>query len=193
MTNTQPDAQKSLLLIAILIVGGILFAGGVMVGRASVPEKDCVEPDHLKRIDQRDVLDEQRAGEQNLIYPKTLSEPKAKETAPKTKILKIKKDPPVVPDALSKHDDKPVSGSVRENPEAFNYTLQIASFRELEQAEKQVSQLKQSGVNRARIESSEVEGKGLYYRVRVGKFKDKPTAESYKASKNLDGLIVKVQ
>jgi cell division septation protein DedD len=58
----------------------------------------------------------------------------------------------------------------------LRYTLQIASYQEKEIAEEDVKKMKQKGYA-AFIVSSELPGKGTWYRVRLGSFSSKTAAE----------------
>jgi cell division septation protein DedD len=55
------------------------------------------------------------------------------------------------------------------------FTLQVASLKELSQAEKMVSLLKQSGYEAYAV-TAHLGGKGTYHRVRVGHFEDRGDA-----------------
>jgi cell division protein FtsN len=57
------------------------------------------------------------------------------------------------------------------------FTLQVASLKELSQAEKMVSLLKRSGYEAYAV-TAQVGGKGTYHRVRVGHFKDRDDAKT---------------
>jgi cell division protein FtsN len=59
---------------------------------------------------------------------------------------------------------------------ALRYSVQVGSFRGWEQAEKLRDRLARKGYS-ARIQTSRVPGKGLWYRVRVGYFSDRTTAD----------------
>jgi len=58
----------------------------------------------------------------------------------------------------------------------LRYTLQIASYQEKEAAEEDVKKMKKHGYA-AFIVSSELPGKGMWHRVRVGSFSNKSAAE----------------
>lgn len=58
----------------------------------------------------------------------------------------------------------------------MRYTLQISSYQEKDMAEADVKKMKQRGYA-AFIISSEIEGKGKWYRVRVGSFPSRASAE----------------
>ena len=80
--------------------------------------------------------------------------------APEQKAPAAKKEPVITRSANSK----------------IRYTLQIASYQEKDMAEADVKKMKQHGYS-AFVVSSEIEGKGTWYRVRVGSFTNKAAAE----------------
>lgn len=67
-----------------------------------------------------------------------------------------------------------VSSSARSS--AAGYSVQVGSFRTLEQAEQLRSRLVQKGYP-ARVQASVLPGKGLWYRVRVGHFPERLLAD----------------
>lgn len=58
----------------------------------------------------------------------------------------------------------------------LRYTLQIASYQDKQMAEEEVRKIKQQGYA-AFIATSEIEGKGTWYRVRLGSFSARQAAE----------------
>ncbi|HSA24137.1 MAG TPA: SPOR domain-containing protein, partial [Myxococcota bacterium] len=59
--------------------------------------------------------------------------------------------------------------------------LQVASFRELAQAEALVTRLRAAGYPEVRVGSAETGAKGTYYRVRAGRFTERVVAEQVRA------------
>jgi cell division septation protein DedD len=72
-------------------------------------------------------------------------------------------------------EKKDVAGKQAQN-QKIRYSLQIASYQEKAMAEEDVKNMKKKGYA-AFIVLSELEGKGTWYRVRVGSFSSKPAAE----------------
>ncbi len=64
----------------------------------------------------------------------------------------------------------------KETPSKLRYTLQIASYQEKEMADEGVRKMKQRGFA-AFVVATNVEGKGTWYRVRLGSFSNKTSAE----------------
>ncbi|MBN1626215.1 MAG: SPOR domain-containing protein, partial [Deltaproteobacteria bacterium] len=68
------------------------------------------------------------------------------------------------------------------------YTIQVSSSREAEGADKHVAALKAHGLNA--VSSYEaVEGKGMWYRVYVGRFRTKHEAETVASGMKAEGII----
>jgi cell division protein FtsN len=66
--------------------------------------------------------------------------------------------------------------AIRESNPKMRYTLQLASYQEKEMAEADVKKMKQHGFA-AFIVASEVTGKGTWFRVRLGSYSSKASAE----------------
>lgn len=80
-------------------------------------------------------------------------------------------------------------------PEERFYSVQVGSFRRVEQAYRLQDQLIKKGYQ-ARIGLSIVEGKGAWYRVRVGRYADRgsanKTAQRLQKKENIDVLVMRV-
>lgn len=76
------------------------------------------------------------------------------------------------------------------------YTVQVASFRDQQQAQRLVSRLTGAGFA-AYIVQSEVKGVGVRFRVRVGSFTDfekaRATASRIKLGESLDALVTRAE
>jgi DedD protein len=81
--------------------------------------------------------------------------------------------------AMAQHASTP-TGAEAERGGPGQFQLQVSSFRKESVAEKFASALRQRG-HRAYVESADVPGKGTWYRVRVGPFKNKYEAMNYRA------------
>lgn len=75
------------------------------------------------------------------------------------------------PQAQARKETAPASSSTK-----LRYTLQIASCQERGMAEDEVKKMKQRGYA-AFIASSELPGKGMWHRVRIGSFSNRAAAE----------------
>ena len=72
-------------------------------------------------------------------------------------------------------------------PAAGYYTIQVAAFKKAADADKLVSELKRKGFSAHRA-LGKVPGKGLWYRVRIGKYSDKTAAGKTVAKLKREGL-----
>jgi cell division protein FtsN len=79
-------------------------------------------------------------------------------------------------------------------PEALFYSVQVGSFRNVEQASRLQNQLIKKGYQ-ARIGLSIVEGHGAWYRVRVGRYADRGAADKsarrLQENENIDVLVMR--
>ncbi|MBN2493598.1 MAG: SPOR domain-containing protein [Deltaproteobacteria bacterium] len=167
--------------LAALILAGAVFAAGVMVGRQMAVEEDRVE-DPLSHIDRRYEQDRASVDAGGLIFPETLASPG--DGGMPEEVLDTQDQPGVDPPAITA--DAGRSGSHPEILPAV-YCLQVASFREPEQAQALVKRLAAHHPH-VRSVTGEVPGKGRYHRVRLGSFADLQTAEDYQKRLAADGL-----
>lgn len=72
---------------------------------------------------------------------------------------------------------QPNAAKIRAEPTAKLYTIQVAAFKAAGDADKLVAELKQKGYGAYRV-IGKVPGKGLWYRVRVGRYNDRAKASS---------------
>jgi cell division protein FtsN len=92
--------------------------------------------------------------------------------APKTISISVPKQPP----PQAKREPAAASSSTK-----LRYTVQTASYQERNMAEDEVKRLKKRGFA-AFVVSSELPGKGVWHRVRLGSFSNKAVAERLQKS-----------
>lgn len=193
-SSIHTDGGKSFFWLAAFVLGGLIFAAGVMVGRSMAPAHVEGSADPLGQMDERD-REPVRVKKGELSYPKALS------GVLESSYAKVDGGQPSVAKAV---EDKPSEALAKAGPDAgllqgsdsgtsHNYCLQLASFREQHQAEQLVSQLKNKGLPDVRFVSGEVSGKGTYFRVRVGRFADRQAAELFDEQYGLEGLLIKAE
>jgi DedD protein len=112
--------------------------------------------------------------------------PKQKTAAPPPKEkqleITIEKEPAVAAKPKQTASKQPAPPAKKETASATSsssrvrYTLQVASYPDKDGAEHDVKKLKQNGYA-AFIVAAEVPGKGVWYRVRLGSFSNKSSAE----------------
>ncbi|MFH2047262.1 MAG: SPOR domain-containing protein [Pseudomonadota bacterium] len=207
--------------IIILIISGWMFILGIMVGRGTAPiqfdvknlKKDIiVEVKNTIAKEKEEVMTKinvlmdrlTSSGKQDLDFYEDLSSTKE---LPES--IKIK--------AVPKRDVIPSSGRVRidsspKEPEPAKtekkvitkepavplkaagqvFTIQVASVKDQNNAEKMVGELTKKGYS-AYSSSAEIKGRGMWHRVRIGEFSDRARAETIlnKLKKDkLNGIIV---
>jgi DedD protein len=109
--------------------------------------------------------------------------PEKQQAAPKEKRIEIKveKEAPSPVKPKETYSNQAQTSAKKESAKAstgvkLRYTLQTASYQEKEMAEDEVRRLKQRGYA-AFISSSQLPGKGIWYRVRLGSFSNRSAAE----------------
>ena len=111
------------------------------------------------------------------------NKPEKQQAAPREKRIEIKVEKeapsPLKPKQVA--SNQPQTSTRNESARAstsvkLRYTVQTASYQEKEMAEDEVKRLKQRGYA-AFIFSSQLPGKGMWYRVRLGSFSNRAAAE----------------
>ncbi len=106
---------------------------------------------------------------------------------------KPKPAPAIKPVAAAKPKEAPhPKPAVRTAPQKGHFTIQVAAVQETQSAEKLVARLRKQGYQAYQLRS-DVAGKGVWYRVRVGAFEDRSTADRMLAklkADNFGGMVV---
>jgi cell division protein FtsN len=192
MTTDRGSGGRSAFFgLALLILGGLLFAAGVMVGRRMALDEATESKDSLSKIDQRDREPNQIVDGGKLVFPEVLDSENP-ETKPQ----------PVSPKPLPAPAPKvvPLPKPAREPPLPkaelkarlrTKISLQVAAYGDRSQADSLVKKLIGQGHVKPHIVEREVPQKGTYYRVRVGPYSSKQQADRAKEMLEKD-LRVKV-
>ena len=117
-----------------------------------------------------------------------VTRPETPEPAPSVPAPKPKNEPPPAP-------MKAVAPQTRVVPAEDHFAVQVASVQDIKGAEKLVADLRNKGYQAYQIRS-EVTGKGVWYRIRVGGFKDRGDAEKVLKklkSDHFGGMVVSTQ
>lgn len=122
--------------------------------------------------------------------------PPASETPPLVASREPREDREAVAPPASKPAPEPEPAPVAAaKPEEKFYSVQVGSFRKVEQAYRLQSELMKKGYE-ARIGFSIVAGKGAWYRVRVGRFADRgsanETAQRLQQNEKVGVLVMRV-
>ena len=172
-TDRGTGGRSAFFGLAMLILGGLLFAAGVMVGRQMAIDESNEKKVPLFKIDQRDKEPKKPVDGDNLVFPEVLDKKKPGDYQPSPSSALS------VPGSKSEGVPAPAPETAPEP----NFTLQVAAYRERSQAEDLVKKLSGKGYKKARIVSGEVAGKGMYYRVRLGPL---PKTEAEKSKTRLE-------
>jgi len=116
------------------------------------------------------------------------SEPEAKKSEPEAKKSEpdVRKSEPAVkkPEAEPKPVTRPDNAEAKAEPKPEEpkqrFTLQLSSFQDKSEAEAFLDTIKAQGYQ-AQIKQAEVEGKGTFYRVRMGNYRSLDAATSAKS------------
>ena len=98
-------------------------------------------------------------------------------------------------ESTKKKTKQRIASKTQAIPSGKGYTVQVAAFKTEKDANRLMEKLKRSGYAAYRT-ITKIEGKGIWFRVRVGKYKSKAEARSIKAKLSKTGLksiIVQVE
>jgi len=174
----QGEGRQAFLWLAALVLGGLIFAAGVMVGRGLGQPPPVEGGDPLTRLDARTapVPPPPEAPDGGALeFPRALEGPPVeppRRPAP----------PAPAPDAgQGSRVDGEDGGASAAAPAPAGPTpwlcLQVASFREAEQAEALAGRLRAAGYPEVRVGAAEAGSKGTYHRVMVGRYPGREPAE----------------
>ena len=222
-TSNSPNIQISrkglLIWIALLVFVAIwMFVLGVMVGRGMAPvnleagklDRELAEQKDRMLKEKQDAAVSAAAGQTdekaNLGFYEALKNP-GKETAfrpakpatpkspkpeapavshpPTAPVAKPKPRPPSAPTADARSKSVPA-------PSPGHFTIQVASVQDIKGAVKFVANLRAKGYPAYQLRS-DIAGKGIWYRIRVGGFEDRDAAANMlKKLKNdkFGGMVV---
>jgi DedD protein len=179
------------------VVACLVFVLGVMVGKR-LESRDRVggraatsaSVDPLAALDEL-AADEQRDTVDDLAFPAALTRPDqravplgsaegAPAAQPRTSATAVAAVLGAGPGAAAaKPREETASDAERESRKKGKFTLQIASFQSKTEAESLLARLEAAGF-KPYVVTSNVEGKGLFYRVRIGEFGSKDEATDAK-------------
>jgi cell division septation protein DedD len=190
-------------LVAAFFICAWMFAIGVLVGRGTSPlkfdinelqKKLQIATRDLKKKEQRQIREKPDSGQDKpeLGFYEELK--KNREDAeisarPSVPPIAIKKDPPAPKPSYSKKTSmkrrtktkkqvtQPVKSPAKTEPVARPYTIQVAAFKAAGDANELVAKLKRKGFL-AYLKFDKVPNKGIWYRVRVGEYKNRTEAGS---------------
>lgn len=198
------------LTLGMVVALGLVFALGVVVGRrAARLEPAAPEADPIAQLDEDGELHQELTFYTRLTEPEAKAEdvaaaPRERPTASSTP-GRLAQAPPMpatsveappnpkpagdaadsvtapatAPISAPGPDDELTAALSRGPARAGEYTVQVSSFQTSEEARAYAGALERKGY-RPFVVSAEIAGRGMWYRVRLGSFKDEETAKSAK-------------
>lgn len=208
----KPDRKNLLLRAGLLFfISAWMFFLGILVGRGTSPvhfdidrlqkelaalKKSSIQKE-IKRykINSPDSLEKSDFGfhktlkspEENI--PLSKKEPvrqKPVQTAPENPLPAQARQP-----AAKEHNNELYSKAMTESGRSF--TIQLAASQDKKYADGMVSRLKEKNYP-AYLETAKIAGKGTWYRVRIGGFRDRDEANRFLDTlkkNNLNGMVIK--
>lgn len=192
--SRETEGFSSLLVVALVILAGLLFAAGVMVGRNLAPT--CLEKanEAATTAEAPPALSFPRALEgENHQLPQPPVAARAADNAASASGQR-KKPPATTPGKRVEqaHADR-VTG--REKAAAGSFCLQVAAYRQIEPAQQLIAKLQAKGFSQVKLVKSDVPGKGTYFRVRLGSFSNRQQAQRLQqrlaVEEAMDSLVVR--
>jgi septal ring-binding cell division protein DamX len=193
------SGSKTFMGLSLVILGGLLFAAGVMVGRQMTLGEAEDKQTSLTKIDRRDradlefheVLDQPKpdAGIKVVVESETAVSSASSDAGTAKAVEPADATGP--PNATL-HVDKGAKPLIEDF--SGKYSLQIASYKEIEQASDLAGKLTSYGYKNIRLVKTEISGRGTYFRVRMGSYRNREEAEEAKkqiaVDRALDALVV---
>ena len=163
--------REIILIFLLLLVGGaVIFSLGIKIGQSLIsnnglkPTKEEVKLSNIYETEQN--YDDNKMPEKTVA--KTTNDAVVEEKTDKVTALSIKE---ITDDIKGK------------------FTIQISSHQSEDEAKKAASELYKSGYKLAYYMEAEVPGKGTWYRVGIGFFKQKNSAETFAEMLKKQGKI----
>jgi cell division septation protein DedD len=189
-----------------------MFLLGLLVGRGTVPVrfnantlelelKTLKEEARKKEKENFKIITENLSDKSDLLYPEELKDTqyalktRTEEPNPANQTQKEKTVPEKA--ALVTKEDDPTSpdNSVETIENTKKVSIQIASFRKPEDADRMVEQLKSRGYDAYKA-TAEIPGSGLWHRVRIGAFNRRIDAKEIMErlkKEHLIGMFVNIE
>jgi cell division septation protein DedD len=170
-------SREIILIFLLLLVGGaVLFSLGIKVGQ-NVLCKNAAPKEEVKL---NNVYSASENYDDNKLQQKTEKPAVAPEEKPEVKNEEVK--PEALPEAslVIREITSDIKGK---------YTIQISSHQGEDEAKKIAGELYKSGYKLAYYMEADVPGKGTWYRVGIGFFKQKSSAETFAEMLKKQGKI----
>lgn len=198
--------------LGLLVVLGLVFYLGVAVGK-DLGRGQAPAPTSLDALDA--VAEAPEVKPEELTFPEVLTEPELvveEEPEPRAEVAprEAAREVAQAPEAAKKAEapakaktPEPAAAQEREAaapavaPEVSGdsplFVVQVASFPNKQEADAMVKSLRERNLSASVVEA-EIPGRGIYYRVRVGRFSDRDAAKRYQEDllreTGLEGFVV---
>ena len=161
--------REIVLIFMLLLIGGaVIFSLGIRVGQSVLCKNGAPAKEEIKLSN---LYDSSTNYDDNKLPEKT-------DTAPTPKVEKEEKE------TKTELGIKEITNDIK-----GKYTIQISSHQDEQEAKKAAAELYQSGYKLAYYMEAEVAGKGMWYRVGIGFFKQKASAETFAEMLKKQGKI----
>jgi len=165
--------REIVLIFMLLLVGGaVIFSLGIKVGQGILYKGN---PSVKEEVKLSNTYDNSESYDDN-----TLPEKEATATEPVTDQQMVEKEKETKTVLSIKEITADIKGK---------YTIQISSHQNEQEAKKIAGELYRSGYKLAYYMEAEVPGKGIWYRVGIGFFKQKASAETFAEMLKRQGKI----
>ena len=215
-TRKKPSASSkrkgfALRLFLIFFVSAWMFILGIIVGRGTAPVRFDIEKlqKELAALKETDIKQKEKrykihreagSDKTDLRFYEDLKDTKRNANLPE-EIIEQKAEPaPATPDTAQQMTGKTkevlstdatqtdmADYSVDKIESNGKYTIQIASFRESNAADEMIAALNQKGYSAYRT-TGEISGRGTWFRVRTGSFKNRTEADGMLDRLKKDGF-----
>lgn len=174
---TIKKGELLLLFLLFVIGGGLIFAVGVRIGK-NILQNDCqaIIEDNQKRIEELEAKKTASIEEEaEPVEPVKEDEPEPEKIIiSTTKTKKVEKQPKPTVNNKDELGIKEITNEIR-----GKYTIQISSYQDEEEAQREANALYSDGYKLAYYMEAEVPNKGIWYRVGVGFFEKKTSAQMF--------------
>jgi len=162
-----------LIFLLLLVSGAIIFSLGIKIGQSLSSRNAPIAKEEIKL---NNIYDTGSSYDDNKLEAAKQQEAKQEETKPEEirteeiKTEEIKQEIPVPTKFVIREITKDIKGK---------YTIQISSYETEDEARNVALSLYKTGHKLAYYMEAKVAGKGIWYRVGIGFFKQKASAETF--------------
>lgn len=165
--------REIVLIFMLLLIGGaVIFSLGIKVGQGFLCKNNAPAKEEVKL---NNIYDSSENYDDNKLPEKTA--PALEQKTAKAEIETTK-------ETKTELGIKEITNEIK-----GKYTIQVSSHQDEEEAKRVAAELYKSGYKLAYYMEAEVPGKGMWYRVGIGFFKQKSSAETFAEMLKKQGKI----